>query len=195
MIKYKKLLLALPILSTTLISTSSFANLTSGTVLTIINNLQMKGDVHGIGASAVPITIKVYAAAGTATAPCDTSVGLSNGGSFTTTVGATGKCTTAINHFTVTPLSSTSNGRFFPYGSNVVDTTPSATTGTVLYSVNDTGAGTAGTAGTLTNGIYAPCTGSAAAGSGDTSIPPALDTNGLLQCEGAPTITLLPTLN
>ena len=170
----------------------SYASMTTGT-LNVINDLHAAADTVPVGASATPVIIKIYAAAGTATAACDSILSLSPGATYTSVVGASGKCAT-INHFTMTPLSSTVQNRMFPYGSTAIDTTVTAASSVVTYIITDTGAGTAGTDGVLLNGIYTPCTDGAAAGSGDTSIPPAFDTKGSLKCTGTALVKILPTV-
>jgi len=90
----------------------------------------------------------------------------------------------------MTPLSSTTHSRMYPYGSTAIDTTVTPASSVVTYIITDTGAGTDGV---LLNGIYTPCTDGASAGSGDTSIPPAFDTSGILKCTGTALVKLLPT--
>ena len=46
----------------------SYDSITSGT-LNVINDLHTATDTVPVGASATPVSIKIYAAAGTATAP------------------------------------------------------------------------------------------------------------------------------
>ncbi len=179
------------VLSAIMFPVYSYAAMTSGT-LNIINDLHSATDTVPVGASAIPVLVKIYAAAGTASAPCDTVTNLASGATYASVIGTAGKCA-GINHFTMTPLSSTTHGRMFPYGSTAIDTTVVPTSSVVTYIVTDTGAGTAGTDGVLLNGIYTPYTDGAAAGSGDTSIPPAFDPSGILKCTGTALVKLLPT--
>ena len=162
------------------------------TTLTVTNNLHIKADVQAIGVTAAPIMVQIYAAAGTATKACDSITSLLPGASYTTT---TAKCAT-INHFVVTPLSSTVSGKTFPYISTPIDTTIAAAGSVGSYSVTDTGAGTAPTGGVLVNGIPGTCTAGTAAGSGDDSIPPLLGatTTGIVLCAGTATVAELPSV-
>lgn len=158
--------------------------------LSVINELHLAADHSGLGISATPVNVQVFSSS---TKVCDSIASLVPGASFTTT---SAKCAT-FDHFLVTPLSSLANGRSYPYGSSALSTDLTAvTTGAASYVVTDTGAGTAGTSGGL-NGAGAPIctTPGSAAGSGDTSIPPALHAGtGIVTCQGAPTVTALPTV-